>query len=241
MNGKLTKFFSTEAKEPLEKQNIHPYLQVSSTQGIIPNRTILPICDNMVTGAQFLKCQKILDFQKVLGVIITLNPRLNYPPTRSVGQQVIARVINNKLRIIDSLLEDLPLSQREYVQQDRYCLLSKNPTNEEKNRMENKLLIQGETLLTVIDDSGAKYAKYIRSHTSITEEDYTIDDKKVIVEIITLNPDLDYKTRKFTIIEKGQHYLAKLSSREKTFTRKDGTGDFTKPEFCVELIRRIIA
>jgi ribosomal protein L14 len=218
------------------KQYIPAYLKTNTTMDLIPNKSVIPVCDHMKTGAQFIKCLKILDIEKILGVVIALNSELKYPPTRKIGQRVVVKVRNNELRVLESMLQDLPLNEMEYLERNKYCLLAKQPSEEERNRMERSLLVEGETLMTVIDKSGAEYVKYIQP-SSLLEEEGPIEE--AVVEVLTLNRKLDYTKRNFPDIDRNQHYTAKITKRKKTFARQDGTGEFTKIEFCAELIEKI--
>jgi ribosomal protein L14 len=217
------------------KHYVPDYLEeTNTTMDLIPDKSVIPVYDHMKTGTQFIKCLKIIDIKKVLGIIISLNNKLKYPPTREIGQRVVVRIRNSKLRILDSMLQDLPLNEIEYLHKDKYGLLTKQPSEEEKNRMKRDLLVEGETIMTVIDKSGAKYVKYI--HPSSLLEDPI---EEAFVEVLTLNEELEYTKRNFPDIEINQYYTAKITKRKKTFARRDGTGEFTKIEFCAELIEKI--
>jgi hypothetical protein len=217
------------------KHYVPDYLEeTNTTMDLIPNKSVIPVYDHMKTGTQFIKCLKIIDIKKVLGIIISLNNKLKYPPTREIGQRVVVRVRNSELRILDSILQDLPLNEIEYLHRNKYCLLAKQPSEEEKNRMERDLLVEGETIITVIDKSGAEYVKYI--HPSSPLEGPI---EEAVVEVLTLNEELEYTKRNFPDIEKNQYYTAKITKRKKTFTHQDNTKDFIKIEFCAELIEKI--
>lgn len=232
-NKKL--FFSTSTSS--NYLETHDYLKINTTGSLIIDKTILPVCDHMVTGTQFVKCVKRLDLEKILGVVVSINPRLKYTPTRTLGQLVVAKVIDKSLRVLDLMLEDLSHDQLKDLDKTKYCVLSKRPSEEEQKRMLRKNLIEGETLMTVIDNSGAEYVRYIGTVSPINN--MKEEQEEAIVEIITLNRKLDYSKRQFPRIQMGERYLVKLTSRERTFTRRDGSGDFTKIEFCAELIKLI--
>jgi hypothetical protein len=216
------------------KRYVPDYLEeTNTTMDLIPNRSVIPVYDHMKTGTQFIKCLKIIDMEKVLGIIISLNNKLKYPPTREIGQRVVVRIRNSELRILDSILQDLPLNEIEYLHRNKYCLLAKQPSEEEKNRMERDLLVEGETIMTAIDKSGALYVKYI--HPSSQEGPI----EEAVVEVLTLNEELEYTKRNFPGIDRNQHYTAKITKRKRTFARQDGTGEFSNIEFCAELIEKI--
>jgi hypothetical protein len=42
----------------------------------------------MKIGAQYIRCLEIIAMKKVLGIIISLNNKLKYPPTRKIGQRI---------------------------------------------------------------------------------------------------------------------------------------------------------
>jgi hypothetical protein len=49
--------------------------------------------------------------KKVLRIIRLLNSKLKYPPTRKIGQRVVVKVRNNEPRVLNSILQNLPLNK----------------------------------------------------------------------------------------------------------------------------------
>lgn len=228
--------FSNDTKQNSISWENHPYLQEKTTEGIVPNRTILAICDFMFTGVQFIRCLKLIDNQKVLGVVISLNPRLKYTPTRTIGQLLVVRVLDKELKVLENMVQNLTPDELKDLNTTKYGVLSKRPSEEEERRMKKKDLIEEVTLLTVTDDSGAEYVRYIKSIPSV------INDKteRAIVQVVTLcRKRKEFEKRKFLTIKTYEYYVAELDTRPKTFTRKDGSGEFTKLEYCAKLIRKL--
>ena len=228
--------FTTSEDSTFTTSEDSPYLQICTTGGLVPRKTVLAMCDNMHTGAQFVKHVRTISYDKILAEVIALNSESKYEPTRQLGQFVVVRVRNGTLRVLEKILKDLPVNEISNLDTERYGVLCKKPTEEEQNRIEQSVLIVNETIMTVIDDSGAKYVRYIDAYKSKEE---TIEKDCIIVQVLTMNYNLDHTKRRFPNMDRKQYYLAKKSTRTKTFNYTDSEKTFTRTEFCAELIRRV--
>jgi ribosomal protein L14 len=237
-------------KKP-NKRTLEKIIRLKSTRAIIESlvleKSILAVLDKYKTGALFLKLVKKLNEDTILGRIIVLDRNLQYPATRTLGQLVVARLVSERLRTLEFIIDQLEYSNRPYLEMDVFVVLQKAPTEEEQTRYVNhtkgfypKSLVEGETLLTVIDNSGALYARYIKSlDTNLEETNTTTLPKEAVVEIVkTVNVEVLHEFD-FSDVKVNDIYHAKIESRTKTFTRRDGSGDFTKTEYCARLIRPV--
>jgi hypothetical protein len=203
------------------------------------NKTILPVLDKQDHGIQYIRFLKKIGLNKILANIVTFRDDLpcQHLHRHDINKYVVAKVQKGDIRILETFLRRLSLSDSENLIKDKYAFIITKKTQSYENK--NEGLVNGQTLLTVLDNSGAKYVKYIYPIKLSFDEKGLLVPREAVVQVVTMNKDLKSKSREFLDIDVNQRFYATIYYKSKTFTKRDSSGIFTKTEYYTRLIRPV--